>query len=119
MRRDAAAQRPRLRARCEEIAELLEMAPVVSNEDIVLDDSFLPPGYGQLNEATVNAMEAAAQSEGLILDPVYSAKTMAGFIARARESAQNGGAGRALLFIHTGGTPSTFAYVTALTEALA
>lgn len=115
VRRDAAAQRPRLRSRCDEIAELLELAPVVSDDDIVLDDSFLPPGYGQLNEATVHAMETAAQSEGLILDPVYSAKTMAGFIDRA----QVGSAARSLLFLHTGGTPSTFAYVTALTEALA
>ncbi len=119
VRRDAAAQRPRIRSRCSEIAALLDMAPVVGEEDIVLDDSFLPPGYGQLNAATLEAMETAAHCEGLILDPVYSAKTMAGFFARARQGAEAGGADRSLLFLHTGGTPSTFAYVTALTEALA
>jgi len=119
VRRDAAAQRPRLRARCDEIAELLGLAPVVGDDDIVLEDRFLAPGYGQLNEATLNAMSTAAVCEGLILDPVYTAKTMAGFIDRAEDSAKAGGAGRSLLFIHTGGTPAAFAYVTALTEALA
>ena len=114
VRREAAAQRPRLIARCQEIAELLGLAPAVGDDDILLDDRFLAPGYGQLNAATVEAMETAARSEGLILDPVYSAKTMAGFLERAR----SGGEGRSLLFLHTGGTPATFAYVTALTEAL-
>jgi len=114
VRREAAAQRPRLRARCAEIAVLLEIANPVDDADIVLDDSALAPGYGQLNDATLQAMETAARSEGLILDPVYSGKTMAGFLERA----QVGGTDRALLFLHTGGTPATFAYVTALTEAL-
>ncbi len=115
VRRDAAAQRPRLRTRCEEIGELLGLGPVVGDEDIVLEDRFLAPGYGQLNEAAVGAIKMAAECEGLILDPVYTAKTMAGFLDRA----QTGGADRSLLFIHTGGTPAVFGYVTALTDALA
>ena len=119
VRRDAAAQRPRIRSRCDEIAELLGLAPVVGDDDIVLDDRFLAPGYGQLNEAALNAMSTAAECEGLILDPVYTAKTMAGFIDRAEDGAKAGGADRSLLFIHTGGTPAVFGYVTALTEALA
>jgi len=44
---------------------------------------------------------------------------MAGFIDRAQDSAKAGGADRSLLFIHTGGTPAAFGYVTVLTEALA
>ena len=50
--------------------------------------------------------------EGLILDPVYTGKTMAGFLQRAREAE----AGRSLLFIHTGGTPALFAYGDHLTD---
>ncbi len=119
VRRDAVAQRPRIRARCDEIAELLGLGPVVGDDDIVLNDAFLAPGYGQLNEAAVRAIKTAAECEALILDPVYTAKTMAGFLDRAQDSAQAGGADRSLLFIHTGGTPAAFGYVTALTEALA
>ena len=114
VRREAAAQRPRIRSRCEEIAELLGVRSAVGDADIVLNDAFLAPGYGQLNEATVRAFEMAAECEGLILDPIYTGKTMAGFLERAR----TGGEGRSLLFVHTGGTPATFGYVTALTEAL-
>jgi len=117
VRREAAAQRPRIAARCEEIAGLLGLEAAVADDDIVLDDRFLPPGYGRLNDATLAAMKTAARCEGLILDPVYSGKAMAGFLERARVGV--GGAGRALLFLHTGGAPATFAYVAPLSDALA
>ncbi|MCZ6890343.1 MAG: D-cysteine desulfhydrase, partial [Gammaproteobacteria bacterium] len=71
--------------------------------------------YGQLNPATLEAIELAAQTEALILDPVYTGKTMAGFIQRARQA----GPGQSLLFIHTGGTPALFAYGEALEAAMA
>ncbi len=106
VRRPAEAQRPRIESRCREIAELLEVAPVVAGSDIQLTDEFLAPGYGQLNPATIEAIELAARTEALILDPVYTGKTFAGFLQRARDA----GAGRTLLFIHTGGTPALFAY---------
>jgi D-cysteine desulfhydrase family pyridoxal phosphate-dependent enzyme len=115
VRRDAAAQRPRIGARCSEIAELLDLEPMVTDDDVVLDDRFLAPGYGRMNDATVEAMKTAARSEGLVLDPVYSGKAMAGFLERACTA----DSGRSLLFLHTGGTPATFAYVAALTDALA
>ncbi len=115
VRRPAVAQRERIVSRCREIAELLEVEPVVEEADIRLEDAFLAPGYGQLNPAAHEAISLAARCEALILDPVYTGKTMAGFLHRAR----TGGTGRSLLFIHTGGTPAAFGYVTALTEALA
>ncbi|MCG8356427.1 MAG: D-cysteine desulfhydrase family protein [Kiloniellales bacterium] len=114
VRRPAGAQIPRIRARCDAIAALLGMASQVEDADIALIDRALAPGYGQLNEATTTAMATAARTEGLILDPVYSGKTMAGLIERARAAPK----GRSLLFLHTGGTPALFAYETALTEAL-
>ncbi len=114
VRRPAAAQRERIESRCREIAELLSIEPVVDPADIRLIDDFLAPGYGRLNEATIAAIETAARTEALILDPVYTGKTMAGFLHRARES----GSGRALLFVHTGGTPALFAYGAALTGAM-
>ncbi len=67
-----------------------------------------------MNDATLDAIETAAQTEALILDPVYTGKTMAGFIQRARQTEP----GRSLLFVHTGGLPAVFAYGTALAKAL-
>lgn len=115
VRRPAAAQRPRIRARLDEIAALLDLDPVAGDDDIHLIDDFLAPGYGRLNPTTTDAIATAARTEALILDPVYTGKAMAGFMQRARAA----GAGQALLFIHTGGTPAVFAYGDALTEAMA
>ena len=115
VRRPAAAQRPRIESRCREIAELLGVDPVVVADDVQLIDEFLAPGYGQLNAATVEAMEWAARFEGLILDPVYTGKTFAAFRQRARDA----GPGRTLLFVHTGGTPALFAYGEALEAGMA
>jgi 1-aminocyclopropane-1-carboxylate deaminase/D-cysteine desulfhydrase-like pyridoxal-dependent ACC family enzyme len=115
VRRPAAAQRPRIESRCREIAELLGLTPLVAEADVQLIDEFLAPGYGQLNPATVAAIEEAAHSEGLILDPVYTGKTFAGFLQRARQAEP----GQNLLFVHTGGTPALFAYGAALDEAMA
>ncbi len=114
-RRPAEDQRPRIVSRCREIAELLGVEPVVTEDDVRLTDAFFAPGYGQLNPATVEAIELAARAEALILDPVYTGKTMASFIQRARQAEP----GQSLLFIHTGGTPALFAYGEALEAAMA
>jgi D-cysteine desulfhydrase/L-cysteate sulfo-lyase len=106
VRRSADLQVPRLAARCREIADFLKMASPVSDADIVVTDAFLAPGYGSLNPATIDALTRAARSESLILDPTYTAKTMAGFLDLAGKA----GAGETMLFIHTGGTPAIFAY---------
>ena len=114
VRRAAGLQRERLAERCREIADLLGVAPAVAEQDIVVTDEFLAPGYGHLNDATVRAIDLAARCEALILDPVYTGKVMAGVIRRAAEA----GVERNILFLHTGGTPATFAYSAPLTEAL-
>ncbi|NOR61955.1 MAG: pyridoxal-phosphate dependent enzyme [Rhodobacteraceae bacterium] len=106
VRRDAVAQTPRIKARCQQIADLLKMENPVKPEDILLNDDMLPPGYGKMNAATIEAITLTAQKEGILLDPVYTGKTMAGFLARARQSQKS----KNLLFIHTGGQPALFGY---------
>lgn len=114
VRRDAVAQRDRIRKRCEEIAELLDIASPVKPADILLDDTFLAPGYGKTNPPTMAAIELSAQQEGLFVDPTYTAKSMAGFIDRARHGNAEGN----MLFIHTGGQPAIFGYEPKLTQHL-
>ena len=106
VRRDAAAQTARIESRCREIAELLGVESPVGPDDVVVIDDALAPGYGQLNTMTRSAIGLAARREGLILDPVYSGKAMAGLLLRAEA---RGGEG-SFLFLHTGGTPALFAY---------
>lgn len=113
VRRDADTQRTRLISHCKEIAELLQVPNPVSDADIVLNDDLLAPGYGLLNRATNEAIAIGARTESLMLDPVYTGKSMAGFIATARAAPES-----TLLYLHTGGAPTLFAYATELTEAL-
>ena len=77
--------------------------------------NFLAPGYGLANEVTLGAIETAARSEGLILDPVYSGKAMAGMLRRTGETR----AETSLLFLHTGGAPAVFAYGPELSDPTA
>ncbi len=113
VRRNAKDQRDRITNHCVEIAELLGMERVVTDDDIILTDDYLGAGYGCMHERMFEAMKLAAETEGLLTDPVYTAKTMCAFIERAK-SAQ---AGQSLLFIHTGGTPALFAYERELSAA--
>jgi D-cysteine desulfhydrase/L-cysteate sulfo-lyase len=114
VRRDAVKQQERIRQTCEGIATLLKLPPVVSDDDIRLNDDFLAPGYGRINDATSEAILLGAQREGLILDPVYSGKAMAGCIDRARAANENA----TFVFVHTGGTPAVFAYQSVIEAAL-
>ena len=114
VRRDAAQQTPRIIRRCREIADVLGVENPVSDEDVIITDEFLAPGYGQLNPAARHAIAQAARCEALILDPVYTGKVMAAFLDRAatvRDEASGG-----MLFIHTGGTPAVFAYAQELAD---
>ena len=97
---------------------LLDMLNPVTDADICLLDDYLAPGYGRTNQPTLEAIRMAARLEGLILDPVYTAKSMAGFISQARHSAERN-PGCHMLFIHTGGQPAVFAYEAELTAHLA
>lgn len=114
VRRNAESQLPRLIARCSEIADLLEINNPVADNDVLVTDAFLDPGYGVAGPACNEAMVLGAQTEGLMLDPTYTGKAMAGLISRARES----GPGKSIVFIHTGGTPAIFAYQNDMLKAL-
>lgn len=114
VRRAATTQHNRILTRCGEIAELLGVAPAVTAADVVTRDDWLAPGYGQLNEPTVSAIDLAARCEALILDPVYTGKVMAATIGRAKET----GPDHNIMFVHTGGNPASFAYSGPLIEAL-
>lgn len=107
VRRDESAQRSRVARRLDDLATLLGIANPVRPDDVVVTDSSLAPGYGLVSTRTGDALRRTAQAEGLFLDPVYTAKTMAALIADAEAGGL--GDGRAL-FWHTGGQPALFGY---------
>ncbi len=79
----------------------------VSDSRIDLRDDWLGPGYGLPTDELREALAVTAGREGLLLDPVYTGKAMAGLISLRREG---NSPGSSVLFWHTGGAPGLFAY---------
>ena len=65
-------------------------------------------GYGVVGEAEREAIRLTAQQEGILLDPVYTGRAMAGLIGMIRKGKVS--ADKPVLFWHTGGAPALFAY---------
>lgn len=99
------------------IADFLKIPLQVAEQDIVTVDTALAPGYGQLNDVTVESLRLAATTEGLVLDPVYTGKAFAGMVSQQRAGKHPAGAN--VLFLHTGGQPALFAYEPDISDALA
>jgi len=98
-------QKPKVVALQQAIARELE---VEATADIVLWDEYFAPGYGMPNEEGVEAIKLLARLEGILLDPVYTGKAMAGLIDGINQNRfKDQGP---ILFIHTGGAPALFAY---------
>ncbi len=98
---------PRILQRAADAARFVGLELSFRDDDIALDDAFLGPGYGIPDAGTVAAIELAARTEALILDPVYTGKAMAGLIAHVREGRWQ--RDDAIVFLHSGGAPGLFA----------
>jgi len=105
------------RQRAEQEANVLKLAqgtadllgtPQPVADDIVALDAWVGPGYSLPTAEMVEAVRLVARTEGILLDPVYSGKAMAGLIALVREGVL--GKGQRVLFLHTGGSPSLPAF---------
>ena len=69
---------------------------------------YVGPAYGTVTPACAEALRMVARSDGVLLDPVYTGKAMAGLIDLVRRGEI--GKGRTVVFLHTGGTPALFAH---------
>lgn len=103
--RSVADQLPKVVTLQQEIAQNLE---VTANADITLWDDYFAPSYGIPNEAGMEAVKLLASLEGILLDPVYTGKAMAGLIDGINNHRFK--ASGPVLFVHTGGAPALFAY---------
>ncbi|MFP2514665.1 D-cysteine desulfhydrase [Buttiauxella agrestis] len=103
--RSIAQQLPKVEALQHAVAQSLSVS---ANNPIVLWDDYFAPGYGIPNEEGLEAIKLLARLEGILLDPVYTGKAMAGLIdGVAQKRFKNDGP---IIFIHTGGAPALFAY---------
>lgn len=105
-RRDAVSQTTRIHGHLRKLSRMLELELSFTDADVRLTDVSLAPGYGLLNDATLKAIELTARTEGLLLDPVYTGKAMAGLFHLIQEGDVSGN----VVFWHTGGQPALFGY---------
>ncbi|WP_236201494.1 D-cysteine desulfhydrase [Pseudomonas pseudonitroreducens] len=105
--RTDAAQRPKVEGLVECTLELLGHDSM-TRPTIQLWDEYFAPRYGEPNAGTLAAVRLLASHEGLLLDPVYTGKAMAGLLDGIRRDRflKPG----PILFLHTGGAPALFAY---------
>jgi 1-aminocyclopropane-1-carboxylate deaminase/D-cysteine desulfhydrase-like pyridoxal-dependent ACC family enzyme len=90
-----------------EAADLLGCRARVTAEDLATNHGYIGTGYGVPTAGSTEAISLLAQTEGIFLDPVYSAKAMAGLIDEVRRGLIP--PSESILFVHTGGTPALFA----------
>jgi L-cysteate sulfo-lyase len=95
-----------------ETAEMIGRPGCVSRDDIVADCHYIGPGYGEPTEGMNEAVLMLARLEGLLFDPVYSGKALAGMIDHIRKG--KFGADERIVFLHTGGAAGLFAYADTL-----
>jgi len=92
--------------------EHLGVGAALPREKVVADCSFVGDGYGPPTPAMLEALDLVAKLEGILLDPVYSGKAMAGLIGSIR--AEKFESSRDVVFVHTGGSAALFGYRWAL-----
>jgi len=75
---------------------------------VVANGNYYGEGYGMTTEAMIKAVKRCAELEGLLLDPVYTGKAMAGLMDLCVQGEIAAGSNQ--LFLHTGGSAGLFAY---------
>ncbi|HXG09434.1 MAG TPA: D-cysteine desulfhydrase family protein [Gemmataceae bacterium] len=89
-------------------AALLGLPHRLRAADIDATEDYIGAGYGQVTPGGREAIDLLARTEGVLLDPVYTAKAMAALIDHTRHGRLK--RGEIVVFVHTGGTPAVFAY---------
>ena len=89
-------------------AELIDIGRDLRDDEIILDDRYHAGTYGLADEKTVTAIKLGARLEGMITDPVYEGKSLAGMIDMiANKEIERGSK---VLYAHLGGQPALNAY---------
>ncbi|MGB0920137.1 MAG: D-cysteine desulfhydrase family protein [Alphaproteobacteria bacterium] len=91
-----------------EVAGLLPNPPTLHPDAVDVRDGVIGPGYGLPTDEMKEAVDLLATRDGVLIDPVYSGKAMAGLIQMIRVGAFS--PDDTIVFLHTGGAPGLFAY---------
>jgi L-cysteate sulfo-lyase len=86
--------------------EMLGLGLGLGPEDVTVFDDYIREGYGVVDADVAAVIRLVFEREGIVLDPVYTAKAMAGLIDLVRRGYFK--KGENVVFFHTGGTPALF-----------
>ncbi|HEY7926686.1 MAG TPA: 1-aminocyclopropane-1-carboxylate deaminase [Candidatus Dormibacteraeota bacterium] len=89
-------------------AELIDVGRALSSDEIILDTRYHAGTYGLADERTVEAIKVGARLEGMITDPVYEGKSLAGMIDMI--ASHDIERGSRVLYAHLGGQPALNGY---------
>ncbi|MDH2903766.1 MAG: 1-aminocyclopropane-1-carboxylate deaminase [Actinomycetota bacterium] len=106
-----ATTREQIKRIAQRTADAIELGRELTDDEIVLLDRWHAGVYGVADEKTLEAIKLVARLEGMIVDPVYEGKSMAGLIDLVSEGAFTPGS--KVLYAHLGGQPAINAYTTA------
>lgn len=95
-----------------ETADMVGESGCVARDDIIADCNYIGAGYGEPTDSMNEAVLMLARYEGLLFDPVYSGKALAGMIDYIRQGRFS--KGQKIIFLHTGGSAALFAYADSL-----
>lgn len=104
---------PRVQARMRSVLDMIgEQVGIdrrfVGPEEIVVNDQYLGEGYGRPTDAGIAAIRTVGEAEGVILDPVYTGKSMSAMLDMLRNGSLENP--RDVVFLHTGGAPAIHPY---------
>jgi D-cysteine desulfhydrase len=92
-----------------QLADHVGVNQSISREAVICFGDYWRPKYSVPNQKMVEAVNLLAKTEGILLDPVYTGKAMAGLIDLSRQGYFK--KGEKVLFLHTGGSPALYAYM--------
>ena len=101
-------QEARVHGLANRVLKLLGVSTELPRHKVVADDSFVGAGYGLPTDGMVEAVQTLARAEGILLDPVYTGKGMAGMISMLRNGKFM--PDEDVIFVHTGGSAALFGY---------
>ena len=94
--------------RANAVSEYLKLDIGVGPSDANINDQYVGEGIGVPTNECLDAIRVVAETEGIFLDPVYCGKAMAGLIDLTRKRVFT--SGDVVIFLHSGGIPTLFAY---------
>lgn len=106
--RSAEEQARKVGKLCDETLELLEVQRPLPREAVHTNGDYVGQGDGVPTLDMIKAVSLAASTEGLLLDPVYTGKAMAGLADLVRQGRFD--AEETVVFLHTGGSQALFGY---------